>query len=143
MPVRLKVEGLEEAAAMARRAVKVHTRLDELRRDFTFATLASMMRLTPVRTGFLKASNVAAVSGDEIMFRAYRAYAPYVEFGTGHRGGESYKPYLPEEEGPAYATYWPGMRAQPFLRPAVADNLQILVAKLEDLASDVGEGKAA
>lgn len=45
------------------------------------------------------------------------SYAPYVEFGTGQRGAAS----PGAGEGP-YSGSWPGMPAQPFIRPALDEN---------------------
>ena len=49
-------------------------------------------------------------------------YAAYVEFGTGRRGAAS------AGAGPfEYRQDWPGMTAQPFLRPAADDNQEAAV----------------
>jgi HK97 gp10 family phage protein len=46
-------------------------------------------------------------------------YAPYVEFGTGQRGRES---NIPRPEGISYSVDWKGMKAMPFLYPALLEN---------------------
>lgn len=73
--------------------------------------------LVPVDTGELKASGSIAIddSGKTVVGTvSYSAgHAEYLEFGTGERGaaseGAGAGPYKPE---------WPGMPAQPYLRPA-------------------------
>ena len=47
-------------------------------------------------------------------------YAPYVEYGTGQLGAES--PIENPPEGLAYKTNWAGMKAQPYLYPALKRN---------------------
>lgn len=73
--------------------------------------------LVPVDTGELKASGVKAVNdtGKTVVGSvSYAAdHADYVEFGTGIRGASSPGAGL----GP-YNENWPGMAAQPYLRPA-------------------------
>lgn len=75
--------------------------------------------ICPVRTGALRDSITAedpvddgsAVTGQ---VSANMSYAGYVEFGTGIRGAAS------PGAGPyPYSSTWPGMVAQPYLRPAL------------------------
>ena len=75
--------------------------------------------LCPVRTGALRDS-IAASEPDDTgrtvvgTIVASAPYAGYVEYGTGRRGSES------ADRGPYnYTMSWPGMTAQPFLRPAL------------------------
>ena len=70
----------------------------------------------PVDTGALTAS--IAISqpneGDASITQSVAPgmfYAPYVEYGTGRRGDPS-APY-------AHVMSWPGMHAQPYMRPAL------------------------
>ena len=78
-------------------------------------------RLCPVDTGRLQDSigTVIDDSGKTIIGRMGTdvEYAPYVEFGTGQRGAAS----SGAGEGP-YSSTWPGMPAQPFMRPALDNN---------------------
>ncbi len=75
--------------------------------------------LCPVDTGELQASiHVASVelvgtvvTGSVV---ADAPHAAYVEFGTGIRGSES-----PGAGAGPYSPTWPGMPAQPYLRPAL------------------------
>jgi HK97 gp10 family phage protein len=74
--------------------------------------------LCPVLTGALRDSiqvntvrvaftSVAGTVGTDLY------YAPYVEYGTGRRGGPAPYPHVMS---------WPGQRPQPFLRPAIDES---------------------
>jgi HK97 gp10 family phage protein len=73
--------------------------------------------LVPVDTGALKSSGVVEIddSGRTVVgtVRYTADHAEYVEFGTGQRGAAS----AGAGAGP-YSENWPGMAAQPYLRPA-------------------------
>jgi len=58
-------------------------------------------------------------------------YAAYNEFGTGLRGSQDSGGY-PEPDGLTYNLSWPGMAAQPFLRPALYDNEQDIIQSIVD-----------
>lgn len=137
--MRIKIEGMDETLEMLGRAVRVHTRVDALRRDFAFGTLGTVMRVTPVATGRLKASNMVQVVGMAVDFVNYANYASFVELGTGQRGGQSYKSFPPlPDDRVAFALNWPGMAAQPFLRYGVARGLKELEKRVEALGPEVG-----
>ena len=72
----------------------------------------------PVDTGALRDSITSSVddSGSTVVGRVgpNMPYAEYVEYGTGRRGAES----AGAGEGP-YNENWPGMPAQPYMRPAM------------------------
>ena len=81
------------------------------------AVLAGAQAIVPVRTGELRSSGHLEVNRTRgqasaaVVFDA--PYAVYVEFGTGQRGAAS------AGDGPGpYSPSWPGMPAQPYLRPA-------------------------
>lgn len=81
-------------------------------------------RLAPVDTGALAASieaQPAQVDGDRVSVKIVAAvpYATYVEYGTGIAGQTS------AGAGPGpYSPNWPGMRAQPYMRPAIDSTRQ-------------------
>ena len=77
--------------------------------------------------------------GDDIVGRvaAENPHAAYVEFGTGRRGAGS--PAPPKWEGAGSYGQQPGMPAQPYLMPAMAEGRQ---AFLEDAARRVREAIA-
>lgn len=76
-------------------------------------------RLAPVDTGALQESIRALESqadGDQVTVKVVADiyYAGYVEYGTGQRGAGS------PGAGPGpYDPNWPGMVAQPYMRPAL------------------------
>lgn len=75
--------------------------------------------IVPVDTGELKSSigiGTVSLEGTTVQgtVQATAPYAAYVEFGTGVRGAAS----PGAGEGP-YSESWPGMPAQPYLRPAL------------------------
>jgi HK97 gp10 family phage protein len=79
--------------------------------------------MCPVDTGTLQDSISTTIddSGKTIIGRVgpHTDYAAYVEFGTGIAGAGS----PGAGEGP-YNTSWPGMPAQPYMRPALDENRQ-------------------
>ena len=69
--------------------------------------------LVPVDTGELKSSGHVIVNGKYAAVEYTAGHAVYVEYGTGIRGAAS------AGAGPGpYSSTWPGMPAQPYLRPA-------------------------
>jgi hypothetical protein len=143
MGLTVKVRGMDEVLAMLERAQEAPAKVDALKQSFAFGAHRNVIRLAPVDTGFLKASNVVIMAGPVITFLALANYSPYQELGTGHRGGASYRSFPPLPDEPvAYATYWPGCDAQPFMRPGVAEALKVLEREVDEVAKDVAEGVA-
>lgn len=88
--------------------------------------------IVPVDTGALRDS-IAVVepvdsgSAVEGKVEATMHYAPYVEFGTGERGASS------PGAGPGpYTPGWPGMPAQPYLRPALDTARDAVLKEFEE-----------
>ena len=71
----------------------------------------------PVETGALRDSiRVSMVDSDKTVTAVVSAgmpYASYVEYGTGRRGGPAPYPHVES---------WPGMPAQPYMRPALDES---------------------
>jgi HK97 gp10 family phage protein len=82
-------------------------------------------RLCPVATGALRDSILVEVQQLEKTVRAAVGptmyYAGYVEFGTGIRGASS----PGAGQGP-YSPTWPGMPAQPYMRPALDEQREAI-----------------
>jgi len=81
----------------------------------------------PVDTGALQASitiDPLDDKGKRIIGRVgpHMPYAAYVEYGTGQRGAAS----AGAGEGP-YSESWPGMPAQPYIRPAMDESKDEIV----------------
>jgi len=137
--MRLLVSGIMEVLSMLGRADKVKEKVDALRRDFAIGTQANILRAAPVgETGYLRSSVYGTAQGDDAVFVDYADYARYVDLGTGRRGGAGYQRYLPEEEPVAFATYWPGMAAQPFMRKPIAAGLIELERRIDEIVKEVG-----
>lgn len=80
--------------------------------------------LTPVDTGNLRGSITHKVVENEVYIGTNVEYAAYVELGTGKyaEGGRKDPWVYQDEEGRWHHT--DGQRAQPYLKPAVADHKQ-------------------
>lgn len=81
-------------------------------------------KATPVDTGNLRNSISHKVTEDAVYIGTNTEYAPYVEFGTGkyYPGGRPDSWVYQDEKGNWHRTE--GSKAQPFLKPAVADHAQ-------------------
>jgi len=85
-----------------------------------FAVEADAKHACPVDTGRLKGSintqfsrgGLVAVVGSNVK------HAPFVEYGTGQRGREGYKPIVEGSEQPSFGE-GRGQKPQPYLRPAL------------------------
>ena len=84
------------------------------------------MDLVPVDTGNLRNSITHLVDDDTVYIGTNNEYAVYVELGTGkyaEGGGGRPDPWVYQDDnGNWHHTH--GQRAQPYLRPAVADHKQ-------------------
>lgn len=78
--------------------------------------------LAPFDTGRLKGSirMKVDVKDSNVIGKVYTnlEYAPYLEFGTGIRGDGSY-PYSPDGLNLTYKKDWKGMKALPYMYPAL------------------------
>lgn len=83
-------------------------------------------QLCPVDTGNLRNSITHVVDISELLCRigSNSEYAPYVELGTGiyYSGGRQTPWFYVDSHGVGHLTN--GQRAQPYLKPAVADHVQ-------------------
>lgn len=80
---------------------------------------------TYTRTGLLQASIFSGMHPEKAhsaIIYSTVPYAKYVEFGTGRSGADSPDVYRPFENG--YNLNWKGMRARPFMYPAIFQNKQ-------------------
>lgn len=138
--MRLRLNGIAEVLGMLDRAGNIKQKVNALRRELAVGVHANIIRQTPVAPGggFLRASNVFDVRGVEVVWINVADYAEYVDVGTGQAGASSWEQLLPEEAPVAFAIYWPGMKAQPFMRMAIAEGLEELEGRLENLAKEIG-----
>ena len=81
-------------------------------------------KAAPVDTGNLRNSIGHKVTEDAVYIGTNTEYAPYMEFGTGKYtpGGRPDPWVYQDDEGRWHRTE--GAKAQPFLKPAVADHAQ-------------------
>lgn len=88
--------------------------------------------LAPIDTGNLRQKIDYKVQGDEVHIGTNVEYAAYVELGTGiHYPGGRQTPWVfQDSKGEWHMTN--GQRAQPFLKPAVADNVEQYLAIIKD-----------
>jgi HK97 gp10 family phage protein len=92
----------------------------------------------PVLTGRLRDSIATVTKNNVTSITGYVApntpYAGYVEFGTGRRGAES-----PGAGSGPYKMSWPGMAAQPYMRPALDETRVGIVALMAGkIAASIG-----
>ena len=91
-------------------------------------------KLVPVDTGNLRNSIAHKVDSSEnaVYIGTNKEYAAYVELGTGKytQGGRQDPWVYQDEEGHWHHTH--GQRAQPYLKPAVADHKQNYQNIIED-----------
>jgi HK97 gp10 family phage protein len=88
--------------------------------------------MTPVDTGNLRNSITHKVVENEVYIGTNNEYAAYVELGTGKyaEGGRKDPWVYQDDEGRWHHTN--GQRAQPYLKPAVADHKQTYRNIIED-----------
>lgn len=93
-------------------------------------------KATPVDTGNLRNSISHRVSENEVVIGTNVEYAAYVELGTGHYypGGRQDSWVYQDDKGNWHRTN--GQKAQPYLKPAVADHKnqyrEIILFELKD-----------
>lgn len=130
--------------------VNITSHADEIREDMDGAIARALERVglqaesfakanCPVDTGNLRNSITHEVSAfsfkgaKEVFIGTAVQYAPYVEFGTGvhaETGGRNTPWVYQGSDGKFYMTR--GMKARPFLRPAVRDHIPEYKAIIED-----------
>lgn len=116
-------------------SVRFINNTDSVMFDFGMACIRALERcgseaegyavdLAPVDTGALRNSITHALGDGEVYIGTNMEYAPYVELGTGkyYPGGRP-TPWMYEDaKGDMHWTA--GNKAQPFIKPAVADHVQ-------------------
>lgn len=89
---------------------------------------------TPVDTGRLRSSITGSVDADGLggeVATTNVKYAAFVEYGTGRRGATA-SAFIDEEDEPVTWEYGPsaGMPAQPYLRPALREEIPSVVEEI-------------
>lgn len=114
--------------------------------DFGQEIVEDAKRLVPVKSGELKSSISYQVNGNELEVDASAEHADFVEFGTGTKGEYPGKAYDIVPTNGKYLKFTingrtiytkkvrhPGIKAQPYLRPAALNATEKLFPKLLDL----------
>ena len=143
--MKIAIEGLEKARAMLKKTLTLSPALEKSLTAITGERLrVETFRRTPVRSGALRASGQVSVSGENIHYINPRDYSWYVELGTGIRGSATWEDfygrsrlekYWPQPT-PEFSKTWPGMEAQPYIRPAIVVAMGALVNNLRALAHE-------
>ena len=114
--------------------------------DIGSKIVAEAKQRSPVKTGHLRDSISYIVQDGTLKIEASATYADYIEFGTGSRGEFNGSPYVikPKKRGGvlvfkvggqtvfARKVTHPGIKAQPYLRPAAMEVMGPLLEKLAD-----------
>lgn len=121
--VKVSLNGASEVNARLERIKNINPTLIQAINKATTLVSSRAKYRCPVDTGALRNSihaRPADAKGDTVKGVVYTAkeYAPYVEFGTGQRGGYPYKTKVEL----AYSSDWKGMIAKPFLMPALLES---------------------
>lgn len=99
----------------------------------------------PVKTGKLRDAGQVVISGDDISYTNPTPHAPFCEFGTGRRGSASWRDfygrsrlehYIRTPFAPEFSPTWPGMKAMPFIRPAVVVAMDALRQTTHEIVMD-------
>ena len=146
--VRIELENVPDADAIARRVQDAVER----RMKLHAADMRSYAKLmVPFRTGRLQQSistkvttsskavtiTIGANARSKTQDGNGEMYGPFVEYGTGQKGAQGGATYDGHTNSDIqYNAAWPGMEAQPFIRPAVYDMEDLLVVNLK---SDIKE----
>lgn len=88
--------------------------------------------LAPVDSGLLRQTMTHIVDGNSVTVGSPLEYAAYVEFGTGKyaAGGRNTPWVYKDDKGNWHYTH--GQRAQPFLKPALQNNIKKYQAIIKD-----------
>ncbi len=127
MSLGIQIEGIDTASKRLRSIpVKGLTQIANGVNKAAAVVEAEAKRNCPVDTGNLRSSihtDKAKVEGQNVVATVGTSveYAPYVEFGTGRRGGYPYKTDIPLSYGNK-----PGQAAQPFLGKSLHENKRLV-----------------
>ena len=143
--MKIGIKGIEKAKATLKKALTLSPALERT------LTAAAAERLrheayirTPVDTGALRAAGAVSVFGGEIDYINPTPYAYFVELGTGIRGSASWEDFYGRSRldkywptfKPKFSKTWPGMEAQPFIRPAIVVTMDALSEQLRTLVHE-------
>ena len=144
--MKVTIQGIPKAKALLNKTLTIGPALDKV----ITSLVAERLRIetysrTPVRTGALRAAAGVSVLRASIAYTNPKPYAPFVEWGTGERGKrtckdfpgrERYEIYVLRPYTPTFTPGWPGMKAQPYARPAIVATMDPLAASLQRIVEE-------
>ena len=144
--MKVTVTGIEKAKAKLKKALTLEPTIKRVLIAKTAERLRrEAYRRTPVATGRLRSAGKVTVHGDEISYVNPTPYTWYNELGTGRAGKSTWEDFFGRSRledyyrlpfTPKFADYWPGMKATPFIRPAIVTAMDALVGTLRKIVKE-------
>lgn len=133
MSAEIKFEGLDEILYKLDK-ISSNANIEEALGTCCAIVEKSAKQKAPKDTGALRRSITSKVEGNQGIVFTPLEYAPYVEYGTGlfaESGGRKDVPWnYQDDEGKWHSTS--GQKPQPFMRPALEENKQIIKQILKE-----------
>ena len=133
MSAEIKFEGLDEVLYKLDK-ISSNANIEEALGTCCAVVEKSAKQKAPKDTGALRRSITSKVEGNQGIVFTPLEYAPYVEYGTGlfaESGGRKDVPWnYQDDEGKWHSTS--GQKPQPFMRPALEENKQLIKQILKE-----------
>lgn len=133
MSAEIKFEGLDEVLYKLDK-ISSNANIEEALGTCCAVVEKSAKQKAPKDTGALRRSITSKVEGNQGIIFTPLEYAPYVEYGTGlfaESGGRKDVPWnYQDDEGKWHSTS--GQKPQPFMRPALEENKQLIKQILKE-----------
>ena len=133
MSAEIKFEGLDEVLYKLDK-ISSNANIEEALGTCCALVEKSAKQKAPKDTGALRRSITSKVEGNQGIVFTPLEYAPYVEYGTGlfaESGGRKDVPWnYQDDEGKWHSTS--GQKPQPFMRPALEENKQLIKQILKE-----------
>ena len=133
MSAEIKFEGLDEILYKLDK-ISSNANIEEALGTCCAIVAKSAKQKAPKDTGALRRSITSKVEGNQGIVFTPLEYAPYVEYGTGlfaESGGRKDVPWnYQDDEGKWHSTS--GQKPQPFMRPALEENKQLIKQILKE-----------
>ena len=133
MSAEIKIEGLDEILYKLGK-ISSNANIEEALGTCCSVVEKSAKQKAPKDTGALRRSITSKVEGNQGIIFTPLEYAPYVEYGTGlfaESGGRKDVPWnYQDDEGKWHSTS--GQKPQPFMRPALEENKQLIKQILKE-----------
>ena len=133
MSAEIKIEGLDEILYKLGK-ISSNANIEEALGTCCAVVEKSAKQKAPKDTGALRRSITSKVEGNQGIIFTPLEYAPYVEYGTGlfaESGGRKDVPWnYQDDDGEWHSTS--GQKPQPFMRPALEENKQLIKQILKE-----------